>query len=475
MIKEKLKRKSGPKLNIDNQVFGYLTVLRYAGAGKQLCKCTCGCETTIPTGSLIGGHRTSCGCKKYYRETSKDCTKCGVTLSDKNKAHVRKYKNGTFAKSSVCKHCKSKASFCFYNYEDSEIEKLSLKRNKDIARQISWYKNGDIYRKRDVLYKKKLTADLHDKYITKVLLGDGYSKQEITPKLIESRRAQLKAYREKTGYSCEEDYVKYEYKGVMYNQKNYCEILAKESGLSFDTVKSRVRQKWSLEDILFTPMYKLPEKTRRKYKEQMGAQVKVYDLNDNLLFEFNTYGEAAKFLKTAQSNIVSTCQRFGVFANKYKIRSKSSSPDAKEIIRMKLKANNDNWCRVKYSTPELNALASKRCQEITYKIYYANNKEIIYERIREYLNRTFDVRKLKNKEYYDTNKEYIRARHSEWLKNNKQWALSYRKRASENLTDDYVKRTLMTTIGLKTIDITPEMIEIKRKQISLYRELKELK
>jgi hypothetical protein len=31
----------------------------------------------------------------------------------------------------------------------------------------------------------------------------------------------------------------------------------------------------------------------------------------------------------------------------------------------------------------------------------------------------------------------------------------------------------MTTIGLKTIDITPEMIEIKRKQISLYRELKQ--
>jgi hypothetical protein len=261
----------------------------------------------------------------------------------------------------------------------------------------------------------------------------------------------------------------------MYNQKNYCEMLAKESGLSFDTIKSRVKQKWSLEDILFTPKYKLPEKTRKEYGKKMGAQIKVYDLQDNLLYEFDTYGEAAKFLKTTQSNIVNTCHRFGVFANKYKIRSKSSSPDAKEIIRMKLKANNDNWCKVKYPTPELNALASKKCQEITYKIYYANNKEVIYERIREYLNRTFDARKLKNKEYYATNKEYIRAKHSEWLKNNKQWAVSYRKQASENLTDDYVKRTLMTTIGLKTIDITPEMIEIKRKQISLYRELKELK
>ena len=70
----------------------------------------------------------------------------------------------------------------------------------------------------------------------------------------------------------------------MYNQKNYCEMLAKESGLSFDTIKSRVKQKWSLEDILSTPKYKLPEKTRKEYGEKMGAQVKIYDLNDNLLF-----------------------------------------------------------------------------------------------------------------------------------------------------------------------------------------------
>jgi hypothetical protein len=463
------------RCNIDNQVFGYLTVIGYAGQGKQFCKCECGSEVKIPTGSLKGGLRTSCGCRKYFREQSKECIKCGVILCDKNEYKSRTYSSGKKAKSSICKHCRAKSSFCYYNYEDPKIEKLSLKRNKDIANQISWYKNGEAYRERDVLYKKKLTADLHDKYITKVLLGDGYSKQEITPKLIESRRAQLKAYREKTGYFCQEDYIKYEYKGVMYNQKNYCEMLAKESGLSFDTVKSRVKKKWSLEDILSTPMYKLPEKTRKEYGEKMGAQVKIYDLDDNLLFECNTYNEAAKLLGTSQSNIVNTCMRFGVFDNKYKIRSKSSSLEKKELLNKQVKANNDNWCRIEYPTPELNALASKRGQEITYKIYYANNKEIICERIREYLNRTFDARKFKNKEYYATNKEYIRAKHSEWLKNNKQWAVSYRKQASKNLTDDYVKRTLMTTIGLKTIDITPEMIEIKRKQISLYRELKELK
>ena len=274
---------------------------------------------------------------------------------------------------------------------------------------------------------------------------------------------------------CIKGNIKYEYKGIMYNQKNYCELIVKDTGLTFETVKSRVKKKWFLNDIISTPKYKLPEKTRKEYGEKMGAQVKIYDLNDNLLFESNTYGEAAKFLGTTQSNVVNTCMRFGVFDNKYKIRSKSSSLEKKELLRRQLKANNDNWCKIKYSTPELNALASKRCQEITYKIYYANNKEVICKKMREYLNKTFNVRKLKNKKYYATNKEYLRARHSEWLKNNKQWAVSYRKHASENLTNDYVKRTLMTTIGLKTIDITPEMIEIKRKQISLYRELKELK
>lgn len=274
---------------------------------------------------------------------------------------------------------------------------------------------------------------------------------------------------------CIKGNIKYEYKGIMYNQKNYCEMLAKKSGLSFNTIKSRVKQKWSLEDILSTLKYKFPEKTRKKHQEKMGAQVKIYDLNDNLLFESNTYGEAAEFLGTTQSNVVNTCMRFGVFGNKYKIRSKSSSLEKKELLRKQLKSKNELWCRINYSSKELNILASKRCQEITYKIYYANNKEVICKKIREYLNKTFNVRKLKNKKYYATNKEYIRARHSEWLKNNKQWAVSYRKRGSKNLTDDYVKRSLMTTVGLKAIDITPKMIEIKRKQISLYRELKELK
>jgi hypothetical protein len=478
MIKEKLKRKSSPRRNIDNQVFGYLTVLEYHGGGKQSCKCICGKETIVATGSLIAGLRTSCGCKKYYRETSSECNKCGVVLSDKNKAHPRKYKNGKIAKSSVCRHCKSKATFCFYTYENPDLEKLSLKKSVYVTNQVCYYKNKDVYKQKDSLYKKKLTADLDDKYVVKVLLRDGYSKQDITSELIENRRRELKDYREKTGYSCFEDYVKYEYKGVMYNQTDYCKVLAKESGFSFSIIKSRVKNNWSLQDILNTPPYKLPEKTRKAYGEKMGAKVKIYDLEDNLLFECNTYNEAAELLGTSQTNIVNTCTRLGIFNNKYKIRSSSSSIEKKELLLKKAKANNENWCRITYPTPELNALASKRSAEITYDIYYAQNKEIIYQRVKEYAAKIFDVRKEYNKQYYATNRDYKMAKNREWAIRNKEYLdkyhLQYRKTASDNLTDAYIKGCLIRTIGLKVSDITPEMVEIKRKQVELYRTLKQM-
>jgi predicted secreted protein len=270
--------------------------------------------------------------------------------------------------------------------------------------------------------------------------------------------------------------TKYEYKGAMYIQKDYCELIAKDTGLTFSCVKSRVKNNWSLEDILNTPMYKLTEKTRKNYQTQMGAQVKVYDLNDNLLYEFNTYNEAAKFLKTTQTNIVNTCHRFGVFANKYKIRSKSSSSDAKEKIRLKIKANNDNWCRINYPTPELNALASKRCREITYDLYYKTNKNKITQKVKEYYCKNFDVKQAYQKKYFKTNRDYLRQKHKEWIAKNKvkyhEYHKNYRKYASSTLSDVYIKTTLATTLGLKADQITPEMIDIKRKQLIITRKLK---
>lgn len=49
------------------EVFGRLTVVSYAGKNNLqktlwLCKCECGNEVTVPSGSLVTGNTASCGC-----------------------------------------------------------------------------------------------------------------------------------------------------------------------------------------------------------------------------------------------------------------------------------------------------------------------------------------------------------------------------------------------------------------------------
>jgi len=57
---------------------------------------------------------------------------------------------------------------------------------------------------------------------------------------------------------------------------------------------------------------------------------------------------------------------------------------------------------------------------------------------------------------------------------------AWEKKQAENLTDRYVKKAILNTVssremGLKTVDITPEMIELKRSQLKLHRELQKAK
>lgn len=77
------------KLNfkdLSGQVFGKLTVIKYAGNSKWVCECECGNKTTVYTGHLQTGHTSSCGCnhknrgpytnligKRYGRLTVKKC------------------------------------------------------------------------------------------------------------------------------------------------------------------------------------------------------------------------------------------------------------------------------------------------------------------------------------------------------------------------------------------------------------------
>jgi hypothetical protein len=54
--------------NLKGSVLGNWTVLEYAGSGTScaswLCRCSCGKEKVVLSGSLISGRSTSCGCVK---------------------------------------------------------------------------------------------------------------------------------------------------------------------------------------------------------------------------------------------------------------------------------------------------------------------------------------------------------------------------------------------------------------------------
>lgn len=272
------------------------------------------------------------------------------------------------------------------------------------------------------------------------------------------------------------DHIKYEYNGKMYNLSQVASVISKDTGHTIETIKSRIKAGWTIEDAIATPKYKLCTEKQNSYREKLGAQVKIYDLNDKLLYECNTYGEAAKFLNANQSSIIQTCMRYGIFQGKYKIRSKISSLEKKDFDKKKQKSKNSQWCRVVYPSKELSKLASKRCKEITKMIYYEKNKEQIIEKVKSYYYRNFDVKTAYNKEHYVSNKDYIKEKHKEWVTKNKdknnEYHINYRRNASDTLSDVYIKTTLATTLGLNVSQITPEMIEIKRKQVKLHRELK---
>ena len=272
------------------------------------------------------------------------------------------------------------------------------------------------------------------------------------------------------------DHIKYEYNGEMYNLSQVVSIISKDTGHTKETIKGRIKAGWTIEDAIATPKYKLCSTKQNSYREKIGAQVKIFDLNDTLLYECNTYGEAAQYLNTKQTNIVSTCNMSGIFQGKYKIRSKVSSPEKKEFLRKQQKSKNELWCRINYSSKELNSLASKRCKEITKTLYYEKNKVEICEKVRNYYHNNPDIKIIYNEKYYSTNKKLIQAKNKDWVARNKEkqdeYHINYRRNASDTLNDVYIKTTLATTLKLSADQITPEMIEIKRKQVKLYRELK---
>lgn len=61
-----------PRTNLYGQVFGYLTVIDWAGNGKWICKCKCGNEILVKTDNLKSGNTKSCGC--YQKERTSEAS-----------------------------------------------------------------------------------------------------------------------------------------------------------------------------------------------------------------------------------------------------------------------------------------------------------------------------------------------------------------------------------------------------------------
>lgn len=57
----------GPIKDIQGQVFGSWTVLRYVGRKKWLCRCVCDQERAVLGASLRNGASTSCGCTRMVK------------------------------------------------------------------------------------------------------------------------------------------------------------------------------------------------------------------------------------------------------------------------------------------------------------------------------------------------------------------------------------------------------------------------
>jgi hypothetical protein len=95
------------------------------------------------------------------------------------------------------------------------------------------------------------------------------------------------------------------------------------------------------------------------------------------------------------------------------------------------------------------------------------------------------------KKYYQKNKKKCKERQKDFIKKNPTYQKEYREKNPElmehnriqnkkrgrkwfkSLSDPYIKRLLITRSNVSKETVTPELIELKRQQLSLYRAIRE--
>ena len=123
-----------------------------------------------------------------------ECTKCGVTLCEKNwlLQHSSKKLRPD------CKQCITNVISCSYKYTSDVLTKLSRKKARKIANII--YHNKETTKKQQLSYnikyakinRKNRSMLLTDGYISTLLYSNfGLLCKDITPEIIEVKRNQL--------------------------------------------------------------------------------------------------------------------------------------------------------------------------------------------------------------------------------------------------------------------------------------------
>ena len=133
-----------PKKDLTNKVFNRLTVLKYVGSSKWLCKCECGKNAIISTANLNNGHTKSCGC---LSDESR------IKIGEQNKLKLRKYKNLPYDKNQRIIYSR------WYNmFKRCNKYKTYLEKKIKICKE--WYSFENFYNWAvDNGFKKELTLD----------------------------------------------------------------------------------------------------------------------------------------------------------------------------------------------------------------------------------------------------------------------------------------------------------------------------
>lgn len=114
----------------------------------------------------------------------------------------------------------------------------------------------------------------------------------------------------------------------------------------------------------------------------------------------------------------------------------------------------------------------KEYHKIQGKRLYNICKSCKSKKDKERWNRDKDKKKESNnkrtKRHYQNNQRYYKDKATKWKKDNE-----YNKRKIQRLDDTYIKDIIIAGTSLKAKDVPRELIELKRKQIKLRRNVKE--